>query len=110
MEGDWEHSYAVDGHTSPPSCHSTTALVFPEFRYLAAILGHSLDTPNDDMVIVHWFEAPDQYGMVPISTSNIRKVIGNIHIMWMGSWSTIVPLYHHICWPRFQDVSGILWS
>jgi hypothetical protein len=35
-------------------------------------------------------EALDPHGMVPTSTSNIYKVIGNIHILWMGIW-----IHHH---------------
>ena len=60
---------------------TTTTLVDPEFRKLAKISGHSLDT-NDVFVMVHWNEAPDPHGMAYDVIVMVHWLKPQTHLEW----------------------------
>jgi hypothetical protein len=56
-----------------------------------------------------WYigEDPDPHELVPISTQNIYKVFGNIHMLWMGR-----PVHYHDNLPPhlLAKISGSFWG
>ena len=70
----------------PSSCHNHH-ICWSRFGKLAENLGYCC-TLNGTLCVV--FEPLNPYGMVPISTPNIYKVIDNLHMLWMGIW-----IHHH---------------
>jgi hypothetical protein len=80
IQGVWQPSHAVDVDMDPSSClYSHTC--WPRFGKLDKILGHCL-VLNE--TFVQWLRLQTHVNGLPISTPNIYKVFGNLHMLLIG--------------------------
>jgi len=82
LRGAWQASYTVDGHMAPSWGHVNYvyAKIWEVIWNSGSLLGYKWHHCAVAEVLI-------QHGMVPTSSSNIWKMLDNLHMLWMGIWS-----------------------